>query len=140
MFITEDGFVQFIDSTLLNQFDCAYKKTLTGVSRCPLSPELLISYKHRDPNPIYNKEKFETWMIGITLLCMACLKLDYHLYDWDSSELEGRILEHLLEFVAGNYSKFLERTIKGCLSFEPETRISIEGLFNIVDERKKFLK
>jgi len=127
-----------MDTISSGQMSTAYSKTFSHIANCPLPPELLDSLRVNDPYPAYDKEKAETWAVGILILSMMVVQADYYFYDWDSKEVEGRVLGYFIEDISKSdaYSLELSELVKGCLRFDPHRRIGMGDIKRALEKRR----
>lgn len=139
VFISEDGFVRFFDSNIVEANMNSFWKTVNNVQRCPLPPENLLLLKTRSYK-LTDMSKTDTcaevWSIGIVLVCMADLRSADHYYDWNSYRVRASKLDESMLHVKQRYSPLLFTTIQTSLEDNPKTRCSLDSLRKALALRK----
>lgn len=138
IFITEGGEIKFLDPFLIETTHSPYAQNLLGLSKNSLPPELFSSLKMYQPEPNFDKEKAEVWMIGIVALSVATL-IDYELiYDFNNFDVNTELLGQLQKQIAQSYSPLLRDLIKLCLKPEPQERCDLETINKFLSIREGY--
>ena len=116
--------MKIIDNNLINYRKTTYDKVLFESYKCPLSPELMQSYRRRETHPKHDPYQSEIWAVGITVLCAALNSKIKKYYDWKEEKIKFKNIRKAEEQMREiGFSEQLISCIQGCLE-ESESRRS----------------
>ncbi|KRW98446.1 Protein kinase-like domain [Pseudocohnilembus persalinus] len=112
-----------------------YQAFLTGMGEnCYLAPEQMESLKRRDHNPVSDFQKTEVFSLGLVVLEAGTYSDIQDLYNFDENSFNTAKLEEFLLQFEKNYSKNLVDFLRKMLAVDPEERINLKDLENILIE------
>jgi len=127
---------KFVDTNLTGYRQNAYVKTMLGISKCPLSPEQLVSLSKKENSPKHDSQASDSWSIGIVLLTMATLSSEDVIYNWSEKVIDKRGFDHLMNQVRQRYSPLFFELVNKCLNYDPFSRPKLNEIIGYLAKRK----